>query len=131
MVPLPLPAARRWRAFPPGKWWPDAPVLLVVLGTLLVSAAWAVPEGLLIPLECRLEQGPWQDCQMRVDQVGAQWWLLIGERQLEFRHDGSGTVTMQGGPGEGGGWRPVSSRWEEDASLCWNGICAKGDIPLD
>ncbi len=107
------------------------PLLALVLSCLTVPAtAWAVPDGLLIPLECRLGDGPWQQCQMRVEQVGGHWWLLIGEQQVEFRHDGSGTVTMQGA-GEGSGWRPVSSRWQEDASLCWDGVCAKGDIPLD
>jgi len=28
-------------------------------------------------------------------------------------------------------WRPVQALWRADASLCWNGICAKGPIPLD
>jgi hypothetical protein len=25
----------------------------------------------------------------------------------------------------------VSSRWEDRNSLCWDGVCARGDIPLD
>jgi hypothetical protein len=25
----------------------------------------------------------------------------------------------------------VSSRWDDQNKLCWDGICARGDIPLD
>jgi len=82
---------------------------------------------LLVPLRCRLNQGAWQECQMQVDQVGSHWWLLVGTQKLEFRHDGLGSVTMQHGDGD---WLPVSSRWE-DRDLCWNGVCARGEIPLD
>jgi hypothetical protein len=81
----------------------------------------------LIPLQCRLGDGPWQDCRMRVEEVGAHWILLVGGRQIEFRHDGSGTVTMR----EQGRVRAVTSRWQEDRSLCWDGTCARGEIPLD
>ena len=84
-------------------------------------------EAFLVPLECRLGEGPWQECQMRVEQLGAHWFLLIGGRRIEFRHDGRGTVTM----GESGSSRPVTSRWGPDRSLCWNGTCARGEIPLD
>jgi hypothetical protein len=93
------------------------------------GASVGATEAFLIPLECRLGDGPWQACQMRVEQVGGHWWLLIGERQLEFRHDGSGIVKMQAAQ-DSEGWRTVRSRWE-DTSLCWDGVCAKGDIPLD
>jgi hypothetical protein len=108
-----------------------APILLpaLLLGILLVPAALAMPQGSQVPLECRLGDGPWQDCHMQIESIGMHWWLLIGEQRVEFRHDGRGRVTMQ--EREGGGWRPVDSRWAEDTSLCWNGICAKGDIPLD
>lgn len=82
---------------------------------------------MLIPLQCRLGQGPWQDCQMRVEQLGAHWFLLIGERRIEFRHDGQGAVTMQ----EQGRTREVTSRWGENQTLCWDGTCARGEIPLD
>ena len=30
-----------------------------------------------------------------------------------------------------GGWQPVNSRWVENKDLCWDGVCARGDIPLD
>lgn len=81
-----------------------------------------------IALECRLASGPWQPCQMKVERLGAHWWLLIGDQRLEFRHDGRGQVTMQRGQEN---WRQVDSRWGDDASLCWDGVCARGEIPLD
>ena len=64
---------------------------------------------------------------MQVEQVGRHWWLLVGAQKLEFRHDGLGSVTMQDGDGD---WLPVSSRWV-DRDLCWNGVCTRGEIPLD
>lgn len=88
----------------------------------------AAPEAMVIPLKCRLRDGPWQDCRMRVEQVGAHWFLLLDGQTIEFRHDGRGAVTMQQHRGD---WRSVNSRWLEDTSLCWDGICAKGPIPLD
>jgi hypothetical protein len=96
------------------------------LGAGGVPAAWG-GQAVLIPLQCRLGQGPWQDCQMRVEQLGAHWFLLIGGRRIEFRHDGQGAVTMQ----EQGRTREVTSRWGEDQTLCWDGTCARGEIPLD
>lgn len=84
--------------------------------------------GGTISLECRLASGPWQPCQMQVEQMGAHWWLLIAGQRLEFRHDGRGQVRMQRGRET---WRQVNSSWGEDASLCWDGVCARGDIPLD
>jgi hypothetical protein len=104
-----------------------------LLTAWLLLAAAAAPVGaqepapVRIPLECRFGEGPWQACQMQVEQLGAHWFLLIGERRIEFRHDGRGAVTMQ----EQGQSRPVTSRWLEDRSLCWDGTCARGDIPLD
>lgn len=65
---------------------------------------------------------------MDIRELGVQWALVIGDQRLEFRHDGRGEVTMQR---QGGAWRSVSSRWAEDTSLCWDGVCAKGQIPLD
>jgi len=66
---------------------------------------------------------------MEVIQLGSHWVLQIGERRLEFRHDGRGAVTMQ--PGSGQAWRPVSSRWEGASDLCWDGVCTRGALPLD
>lgn len=80
-----------------------------------------------LPLECRIGQGPWQPCRMQVVQMGLHWYLLIGDQQVEFRHDGHGLVRLR----QQGSWRAVTSRWEADTSLCWDGYCARGDIPLD
>ena len=91
-------------------------------------AAGPPPTAQAIPLECRLEQGLWQPCRMEVVTIGSQWALVVGAQRWEFRHDGRGSVTMQHGVGS---WRPVSSRWEDRNSLCWDGVCARGDIPLD
>ncbi len=83
---------------------------------------------LLVPLQCRLADGAWQSCTMRVDRLGEHWWLELGRRRIEFRHDGHGGIAMRW---PGGPWRPVNSRWKSDGSLCWDGICARGAIPLD
>lgn len=80
-----------------------------------------------IPLECRIGQGPWQGCQMEVIELGRHWFLVVGDRRMEFRHDGTGQVLM----GRDGRWYVVTPRWGEDQSLCWENVCAKGDIPLD
>lgn len=95
---------------------------------LLVAPIGALAQPGSIPLQCRLGNGPWQDCRMQIEQVGLHWWLRIGGRELEFRHDGRGNLSMQQ---DRGGWRTVESRWEEDSNLCWDGVCAKGEIPLD
>ena len=84
--------------------------------------------SLLVPLQCRLASGPWRNCNMRVERLGEHWWLELGGRLIEFRHDGHGGVTMRW---PGGPWRPATSRWQADGCLCWDGICARGAIPLD
>ena len=110
------------------------PLLLVLVAAVQLVAAQEAraavptPTPQAIPLECRLEQGPWQTCRMEVVSIGSQWSLVVGGQRWEFRHDGRGSVTMRHGAGS---WRPVSSRWEDSNSLCWDGVCARGDIPLD
>jgi hypothetical protein len=104
-------------------------LLLWAAGSALVGQpvrAEPVPSG--VELECRLKEGPWQKCRMEVQQVGTHWILVVGNQRIEFRHDQRGAVTMLRPPG---GWQPVSSRWEADTSLCWDGVCARGEIPLD
>jgi len=112
-----------------------SPLPLLALAAFLAAAisqgqlaALALPQGSGIPLECRLGDGPWQSCRMEIQEVGSHWFLLVGEQRVEFRHDGTGAVRMQK---DTSGWRPVNSRWNEDTSLCWDGVCARGDIPLD
>jgi hypothetical protein len=100
----------------------------VAMAASTLAAAQAQTAPVLIPLQCRLGTGLWQDCRMQVEEMGGHWWLLIGSQRVEFRHDGRGSVTMQQ---DNSGWRAVSSRWQEDTSLCWDGVCAKGEIPLD
>ena len=80
-----------------------------------------------IPLDCRLGDGPWQRCQMEVIELGRRWFLVVENQRIEFRHDGTGHVRM----GRDGRWQTVTPRWGEDQSLCWNTLCARGDIPLD
>jgi hypothetical protein len=80
-------------------------------------------------LTCRVMGGPWQPCTMLVDADGLSWQLKIGTlSQIQFRHDGMGHVSMRSGDSK---WQTVEARWLADASLCWDGVCAKGAIPLD
>ena len=107
--------------------------LLGVLALLVgVGAAGAAPADDVVPvqrLDCRLMGGAWEPCTLRLDSDGMGWQLTIGSRpSLRFLHDGLGHVRMQGGPQ---GWRAVEARWLADASLCWDGVCARGAIPLD
>lgn len=109
---------------------PLIPSLIRRCGAALLLVATALPlqaQPAGIPLECRLEGGPWRACTMLVEQVGLHWWLVVDDVRYEFVHDGRGTMRLR----NGGAWRTVSSRWAEDTSLCWNGICARGEIPLD
>jgi hypothetical protein len=65
---------------------------------------------------------------MEVVELGSQWALVVGAQRLMFRHNGRGAVTMRSRPGP---WRPVSSHWNDRQDLCWDGVCARGAIPLD
>lgn len=60
--------------------------------------------------------------------MGLHWVLRVGGQRFEFRHAGDGAVRMQR---DSGPWQPVTARWQADASLCWDGVCARGPIPLD
>lgn len=104
--------------------------LLLVCALLAeaIGASASLAQGQAAVLQCRLGNGPWQPCRMEVQDVGLRWALRIGEQRIEFRHSGDGTVRMQKGAGP---WQPVTATWQPDTSLCWDGICAKGDIPLD
>lgn len=101
---------------------------LAVLGGF--AAAWAGPEPSHppVPLRCQLEGGPWQDCRMIVESLGERWSLAVGPDEVRFEHDGRGHVRMQR---RGSDWVPVDAHWTADAALCWDGVCAKGDLPLD
>jgi hypothetical protein len=112
-------------------------ITLVALALLAITAAgqpaWAdgAPghgQGFSVPLRCQVDGGAWRDCQMVVEQVGALWQLVLGHERYGFQHDGRGLVRMRRGSGA---WTPVQTRWSADASLCWDGLCAQGAIPLD
>lgn len=106
--------------------------------TVWIALAWssvaplraetALPAPQRYPVRCRLAGGPWAACVMTIEQLGERWWLELGGKRVEFRHDGKGTVQMQRLPGQ---WQTVKSQWSDDQALCWDGICAKGQFPLD
>lgn len=106
-------------------WMPLVLALLLALGAP-AQAALAGPTS--VPLQCRLAGSAWQSCRMDVDEVGVRWTLVIGRQRLEFRHDGRGGMRMQAGDGA---WRSVNSHWQPLGELCWDGVCARGDLPLD
>jgi hypothetical protein len=82
-----------------------------------------------VPLECRLGSGAWTRCTMRVESVGLHWWIQAGPKTVEFRHDGRGGIAMR--QGKETQWQKVDASWSADAALCWDGVCARGAIPLD
>jgi hypothetical protein len=81
-----------------------------------------------LPLRCQVQGGPWRDCQMRVHNLGERWTLVVGREEFAFQHDGKGSIRMRTARST---WVPVQPRWREDATLCWDGVCAQGEIPLD
>lgn len=100
------------------------------VGLLLLAMLGAGAGGLAapVPLQCRLGDGPWRPCVMRVESVGLAWQIQLNGEQISFRHDGRGRVRMRRASQE---WVPVEARWSDDAALCWDGVCARGDLPLD
>lgn len=114
------------------RWACAAGIALILLVGGPLQTAIAASGGLTqveaAGLQCRLGSGPWQPCRMEVEDVGLHWVLRIGPQRIEFRHNGDGAVRMQKGAGP---WQPVTATWQPDTSLCWDGVCARGDIPLD
>jgi hypothetical protein len=107
--------------------------LALVAITTAGSPGWAdgapgQEQSFSVPLHCQVDGGAWRNCQMVVEQVGALWQLVLGGERYGFQHDGRGVVRMRRGEGE---WTAVQARWSADACLCWNGLCARGSIPLD
>ncbi|MEB3200042.1 MAG: hypothetical protein VKK62_05910 [Synechococcaceae cyanobacterium] len=102
--------------------------MLALSGLLSGNDPALAAEQRMFPLQCRLGNGPWTACAMEVEQIGLEWQLVIGGRRIRFRHDPRGPLRMQE-PGRD--WRSVDSRWEDSRDLCWDGVCARGDIPLD
>jgi hypothetical protein len=117
--------------------WPLELALVAGLALMAPQAFGGQPQtdnqGQSQSLRCRVAEGPWQACQMQVQDVGRRWSVDVGGQRLLFRHDGRGTVLMWHAPGR---WVPVDTRWiagnaGTDPALCWDGICAVGPIPLD
>lgn len=88
----------------------------------------ALPPPQSIPLDCRLADGPWQPCTLTIVALGEHWWLQVGGERLEFRSDGRGGISLRG---RGGVIRTVQPVWASDQALCWDGVCTKGELPLD
>lgn len=81
-----------------------------------------------ISLRCQIDGRAWQPCRMVIESLGEHWWLQVGGRRFEFRHDGHGNVTVADGAGPP---HAVTPRWRSSGVLCWDGLCAEGPIPLD
>ncbi len=104
--------------------WLAAGLLVPWLG---LTAAQAEPK-LSLPVECQLAQGPWQPCTLTIEQVGEHWWLQVGSQTLVFRSNGRGEITLRDPAGITKTVQPV---WTAQRALCWDGVCTKGDFPLD
>lgn len=99
--------------------------LLIALLLTQPSVAWgSVPAD----LQCQMDDAAWVRCRMVVEADGLRWRVELDGIPYWFRHDGLGGVSMRRGTAA---WHTVQTRWRRDASLCWNGLCAKGAIPLD
>ena len=103
------------------------PVVLTLPALLLAGAARA-GEPLQVPLDCRLGDAAWQPCTLTVERLGERWWLQVSQRRLEFSSDGRGTVTLREA---GTSPRSVQPIWTAQNDLCWDGICTRGELPLD
>lgn len=68
---------------------------------------------------------------MVIDSIGEHWWVLVGSRRFEFRHDGHGKVTIVEGRPPPRTTGPVTPQWRSEGVLCWDGFCVEGPIPLD
>ena len=102
--------------------------LLPLLLGLLIGGLPALAEQ-RVPLECSLDAGEWTLCTMQVERIGEHWWITTADQRIEFRHDGRGGITMR--RNRATGWQAVTANWTSDAALCWDGVCARGAIPLD
>ncbi len=129
----PVPAACSPQQ-PPQRWGLTLVAVLISLlvtplaGSLTASAVRAEPLVPPVALQCRLDGGPWLDCLMRIESLGERWSLVVGSERVWFEHDGRGQVRMRRGSQA---WIPVEPHWTADTALCWDGICAMGEIPLD
>lgn len=105
-----------------------ASIAALVLAPLLPLAQARAEANLQVPLECQLNQGSWEPCTLTIEQMGEHWWLQIGAQRLDFHSDGRGSVTLSA---DGSRPRAVQPIWTAQQALCWDGVCTKGDLPLD
>ena len=103
---------------------PAAWVVAVALG----SPALQAQPRLEVPLECQLRGSAWQPCTLTIERLGEHWWLQVQGERLEFRSDGRGRITLIDAAGARQAVQPI---WTAQQALCWDGVCAKGDLPLD
>lgn len=108
----------------------DARQLLATAMAALISGGGVAQAqtGLQVPLECQLQGSGWQPCTLTIERMGEHWWLLVDGQRLDFRSDGKGSVTLSDASGRSQAVQPV---WTAQHALCWDGVCAKGDLPLD
>jgi hypothetical protein len=101
---------------------------LALLSLAMPASAMAQSLADPLPLRCQVQGGPWLNCQMRVQSLGERWTLVVGQEEFAFQHDGKGSIRMRTARTN---WVPVQPRWREETTLCWDGVCAQGEIPLD
>ena len=75
----------------------------------------------------RQQKQSWQPC--RYERTTRSRWRWPFKQTVHFRHDGTGLMHMQ--VGDQATWTTVQARWVAERTLCWNDVCARGDIPLD
>ena len=100
----------------------------LLVGPLLAMADARAQSALSLPLECQLHQGPWQPCTLTIEEMGTHWWLQIGKQRLVFHSNAHGSVTLSDPAGV---TRTVQPIWTAQRELCWDGVCTKGEFPLD
>ena len=104
-------------------------VLGLALMPVAISDAVLAQPALIITLECRQHRQAWHTCRFDSEVPGAEWQLAFENQTVRFQHDGSGTMRMQ--VGDQTPWTPARARWVAERTLCWNEVCARGEIPLD
>jgi hypothetical protein len=102
---------------------------LLIVAVSVFSAPARTESASADRMECRHANQAWSPCRYVSEQPGARWELAFSNQVVRFQHDGSGTMQMQ--IGDQTPWAKVQARWSADGTLCWNTVCARGDIPLD
>ena len=103
-------------------------LLAAAMPALLLGGNALAQENLQVPLDCQLQGAAWRPCTLTIERMGEHWWLLVDGQRLDFRSDGRGSVTLSDASGRSRAVQPV---WTAQQALCWDGVCARGDLPLD